>query len=188
MSVEECWSHLPPNWFLFAFRPPIHLPNFSLIKEHICSYNDFCKVCEMTKKKEKMKKFYENLLTHVGNGWRDLIQIGMWPPLHGGELHCKFSAIWIRHHGATDVWSWLCCFFQYMYLLRMCALFSWVARYPAVCLDELQWRQKGRGARETLPSPTFRIIWALQIFTFILKELKAILWTKQIQTSVTPTG
>ena len=27
---------------------------------------------------------------------------GWGPPLHGGELHCNFGAIWIRHHGAMD--------------------------------------------------------------------------------------
>ena len=30
-------------------------------------------------------------------------KFGMWSPLSGGHLHYKFGAIWIRHHGATDV-------------------------------------------------------------------------------------
>jgi len=93
-----------------GLRPPICASNFSKIGAHILyvSYSLFCKVCKMTKKiKKKKRNFYQNLLTHI---LEILFKFGMWPPLHGGKLHCKFGAIWKRHRGATDAWKLRLCF------------------------------------------------------------------------------
>ena len=65
-----------------------------------------------------------------------IFKFWMWPPLSGGNLHCKFGAIWIRNHGATDAWkSWLCCSCQYILTLFARVLFSWATRHTTVCLD-----------------------------------------------------
>jgi len=80
----------------------------------------------------------KNLIAHIlGMAKEILFKFWLWPPLSGGHLHCKFGAIWIRNHGATDAWqSRLCCSCQYTH--SVCARpFSWAAQHTTVCLDSL---------------------------------------------------
>jgi len=57
-------------------------------------------------KNEKIKIFFENLLAHISDMFKEIFFIfEMWPPLSGGYLHCKLSPIWIRHYLATYVWN-----------------------------------------------------------------------------------
>ena len=46
-------------------------------------------------KREKMKKFFESLIARVSGMLEGFFffKFGMWFPLSGGHLHCKFGAI-----------------------------------------------------------------------------------------------
>ena len=93
-----------PNLILvFAFRPPISVPNFSQIEARICELQRFT---QSVRKEEKNKAefFFRKFdCSYLGNGLRNALQILMWHPFSGGHLHGKFGAIWIRHYGTMDV-------------------------------------------------------------------------------------
>ena len=111
-NVDQIYPQIDAG---ICLRPPIHVPNFNKIKARSYTHELwwFCKVYEMTKKKRR--NFTEILLTYIfGTAWGILIQFETWPLLYGGQLHCKFGAIWISHHGAIDAWkSRFCCSCQY---------------------------------------------------------------------------
>ena len=69
----------------------------------------------LKKKKNLTKESFLKLLVHIsGMLWELFVIFEMWPPLSGGQLHCRLGAIQIRHHGATYAWkSQLCCSCQY---------------------------------------------------------------------------
>ena len=69
--------------------------------------------------------FFESFLSHISVMLRKIFFIfEMWPLLSVGNLHCKFGAIRIRHHGATYAWKLqLCCFCQYTHSVYVHPIF-----------------------------------------------------------------
>ena len=96
----------------FAFRPPICVPNFSHVDAHMW-------------KEEKMKKFFKSLIARIsGMAYGLFFKFGMWPPLSGGHLHCKFGAIRIRHYRAIYALKLRLCFScQHTHSVYACPLF-----------------------------------------------------------------
>jgi len=97
------------------------------LKHTYASYNDLRKVKKNKKKKKgKSKKI---LLTHISETtWGIFLKFEIWPPLSGGYLHSKFSAIWLKYC-VTDLWrSQLCCSYQYTHFI--CTRpFSWATHF-----------------------------------------------------------
>ena len=67
--------------------------------------------CAKRRIRRKRRIFFKTLIACIlGMAEGIFIKFYMWFPLNGGRFHCKFGAVWIRHHGSTDVWkSQLCC-------------------------------------------------------------------------------
>jgi len=66
----------------------------------------FWKVCEMNNlscplKRRKNEVLFSKAYSLIS--WRKIFfKFELWPPLSGGYLHCKWSAIWTRHHKDMD--------------------------------------------------------------------------------------
>ena len=93
---------------VFAFRPQIFQPNWSM---HTHEIMVFAKCAKKRKRRIKEDFFQKFDCLYFRNNWRNLLYIWnvsftMWR----APLDCKFGAIWIRHHKAMDAWkSLLCC-------------------------------------------------------------------------------
>ena len=83
--------------------------------------------------KKKRRIVFQKLIARIsGMAEGIFFKFYMWPLLNGGHLHCKFGAIWIRNHGATDAWkSQLCCSCQYITPSAR-PPFSWATQHTAI--------------------------------------------------------
>jgi len=67
---------------VFAFRPPIRVPNFSEIEART---HELWRFVRNDEEKEKNEEILQNFAdSYLGNGLKDLVKFEMWPPLHGG--------------------------------------------------------------------------------------------------------
>ena len=115
---------IPILILVFALRPPIGVPNFSLIEARIV-IAIYAKCAKRRTKRKKQKNFFKSLIAHIlGMAKGIFFKFWMLPPLSGGHLHCKVGAIWIRNHGAIDAWKLrLCCSCQYTHSVCTCPIF-----------------------------------------------------------------
>jgi len=121
----------PKLILVLDFRPPVHVPDFSQIVAGICKLQWFLKCAKWQRK--KWRNFWK-ICWVISWEWLDRSNLEMWPPYMDASSTVKFGVIWIRHHGATDVWKlWL--YFPANILTPFaCAPFSWVAWHTTVCL------------------------------------------------------
>jgi len=76
-------------------RPSISVPNFSQIEACICSYSDFSKCVKRRIRRKKQRNFFPKFyfIAHILEISEGIFfKFGLWPPLNGGHLHCKFGS------------------------------------------------------------------------------------------------